>query len=496
MTSPPRTTPNDPSDRTRQRRGRRRTFMAHSNAPRAAHTVTTTMLSMRTVCIHLLLPAIFASMFGSLALAAPAPATMATRPSATSPSLGPPPPWLAYVQQADPRTSMRLKSQRRGVDQRWTLDAALTSQQWQGALWNHNIRLVLPPTSPATDVAVVFLGELPPHKTLAKAVDETGLACASMDNLPSPSFGYDVDHLLAYAAGQYLKTQDASWSPAAPMVKAVMRGLDALQDLSAREGNHRRTQFILVGHGRMGWTAWMAAAADPRVIGIVVLGCDDVNLPAQSASMPAPALADPPQQLPPFLRDANLPGLRNRTGRALLAMIDPYTYRQRIAVPKLIISGGNDELSDVGAVDRFWPGLVGPRYRLMLANTEHSAEPSDAKAFSTIFQFARLTALGRPMPQFIATFEPLADQPRFELNAPSSAQRAVVWYGSTTAHDYHKTFWSPRPMTATETRGAYRTFTTDVPKAGPNLSAAYAEIEFEVDAHAFWLSTRVYKMGW
>ena len=51
-------------------------------------------------------------------------------------------------------------------------------------------------------------------------------------------------------------------------------------------------------------------------------------------------------------------------------MVDPYTYRDKIAQPKLIILGNNDPYWATDALNIYWEGLPGPKWIHYVANAE------------------------------------------------------------------------------------------------------------------------------
>ena len=108
-----------------------------------------------------------------------------------------------------------------------------------------------------------------------------------MDGIPNAGlFGMPEGQLMRHAERQYMATGDPAWMPLCPMVKSVARAMDAIEALTAAERPVPVKRFILLGHSKRGVTAWLSAAADPRVVGIVPMGADLLNLPAQFAGWP------------------------------------------------------------------------------------------------------------------------------------------------------------------------------------------------------------------
>lgn len=63
-----------------------------------------------------------------------------------------------------------------------------------------------------------------------------------------------------------------------PMTKAVKRGMDIVADGLRELGISFSERFILAGASKRGWTSYLTAAVDPRVIGIVPVVFDFINI--------------------------------------------------------------------------------------------------------------------------------------------------------------------------------------------------------------------------
>ena len=80
-------------------------------------------------------------------------------------------------------------------------------------------------------------------------------------------------------------------------------------------------------------------------------------------------------------------------------MVDPYTYRDRLTKPKLLINGTNDRYWTLDALDLYWDGLKGPKYLVELPNAGHGLDQNRDWAINGIGAFFRQVVTGRPMPR-------------------------------------------------------------------------------------------------
>ena len=143
-------------------------------------------------------------------------------------------------------------------------------------------------------------------------------------------------------------------------------------------------KFVVTGASKRGWTTWLTAVVDKRVIAIAPMVIDMLNIPAQI-----------PNQLKQWgqfsiqIVDYTRRGLvqpENQTDRhaRLWEMVDPYSYRDRLKIPKLIILGTNDPYWTLNALDLYWHGLTGIKHVLYVPNAGHSLDTPSNYAYSAV----------------------------------------------------------------------------------------------------------------
>ncbi len=179
----------------------------------------------------------------------------------------------AYVRRSEPEFTWKIKNKIEvGKSGDRIYDLHLVSQRWQGALWEHQLQVYQPRTvSPKSTMFVWVTGG-----SARPAYVALGLELAQKMNAPV-AFLYDIpnqpllenelreDDLIAETFVRYLKSGDENWPLLFPMVKSVVKAMDALQAFGAQEWHEGINDFIVSGASKRGWTTWLTAAVDGRV---------------------------------------------------------------------------------------------------------------------------------------------------------------------------------------------------------------------------------------
>lgn len=321
-----------------------------------------------------------------------------------------------YVQKPDPSYKFELVRTIPGEGYTaYVLD--MTSQTWltpelvDRTEWKHWLTIIAPAETRGTTGFLFITGgnnnSRAPEKVdpgLADTAVATASVVAELRMVPNQPviFADDKrsrteDSLIAYTWDKYLKTGDEKWPARLPMTKSAVRALDAITTFCASEaaGKRKVEKFVVAGGSKRGWTTWTTAAVDKRVVGIVPLVIDMLNVEPsfehhyRAYGFYAPAVKD--------YQDKDIMGWqRTPQYRALMRIEEPYEYRERLTMPKLMINSSGDQFFLPDSSQFYFDDLKGEKYLRYVPNTDHSLRNSDARQSMTAFYDALLRGTARP----------------------------------------------------------------------------------------------------
>ena len=259
--------------------------------------------------------------------------------------------------------------------------------------------------------------------------------------------GKEEDELIAETFVRYLQSGDEEWPLLFPMVKSAVRAMDAVQAW-ARESSKPAARFVVTGGSKRGWTTWLTGAVDDRVVAIAPMVIVMLNLGKQGANQ-LKVWGQYSEQIHDYVERGLMEKTQTPSGTKLWKMVDPYTYRGRLAKPKLLINGTNDRYWTLDALDFYWDGLKGPKYLIELPNAGHGLDQNREWAISGLGAFFRHTITGRPMPRISWAFD-TGDrgEATLTIRAEPAPKAARLWTAKSASRDFRESRWESRPLKA------------------------------------------------
>ncbi|MCS6776592.1 MAG: PhoPQ-activated protein PqaA family protein [Chloroherpetonaceae bacterium] len=370
----------------------------------------------------------------------------------------------------------------------------LVSQTWQGHVWEHRLQLFRPTnlTHPhfCTLLNTGGNGSEEEAQVGAMMARQYGGHVAFLYGVPKqPLYGGKTeDALIVYTWQKFLETGDPSWPLHFPMAKSVIKAMDAIQEYARTQQWQPIREFLITGASKRGWTTWLVGASkDRRVRAIAPMVIDTLNIPAQIPHQLA-SFGKPSEQIADYTESGMLEMLNTEKGRRLLELEDPYSYRNVLTLPKLIINGTNDRYWAQDALNLYWDGLKGPKWILYVPNTGHDLQNGDiTRVLNTMAGFAHAIASKTPLPRMRWEYRPDPDgTTRLHLHSDIPPVSARLFHTTAPTKDFRDSRW-----TSTEIPVNGSACTAPLPRPQQGYLAAFGEATYRIGGKTFTLSTQI-----
>ena len=405
-----------------------------------------------------------------------------------------------YIDNPEPALEWRMKNKvEREPGGERIFDLEFVSQSWRGEKWRHQLQVYQP--AGATPGAKMFLwvtGGSASAQTsalgleLARRIKAPVAFVFHVPNQPLLEGNLWEDDLIAESFVRYLESGDDSWPVLLPMVKSVVKAMDVLQAFSKKEWSAPLDKFIVAGASKRGWTTWLTAAVDPRVAAIAPVVIDVLNMRAQM-SRQIEAFGAYSARLAPYSSRGLLPIPDTPAGKKLLDMVDPWAYRARLTMPKLIVNGTNDFYWATDALNLYWDGIPNDKWVIYIANAGHNLRRQDrppseqlSDLVTGLAAFARHQIKGTAMPTLRWRHENAGGKLRLIIDATPAPRSARLWVARSPSSDFRTAEWRPETL-----RLAGGRVVGEVARPDQGRLAFFGELEYEIDGLSYTLSTQM-----
>jgi PhoPQ-activated pathogenicity-related protein len=382
------------------------------------------------------------------------------------------------------------------------VEYVMTSQTWRDIAWKHQLFILRPANATNATQALLFVhggrwkteyeadqrsSALPREaKLFARLAESIRAPVGVLRQVPfQPLFDRKEDALIAFTFDQYLQTGENDWPLLLPMVKSAVRAMDVMQSETKQRWGSQVSAFTLVGASKRGWTSWLTAAMDERVMAVAPMVIDVLNMRAQMAHQQATWGVVSEE-----IRDysaLDLPArLATDRGGELLSIVDPYSYRDRLTQPKFMLLSTNDRYWPLDALKLYWNDLSEPKQVLYVPNQGHGLRDIDrvVGALSAVHRYA---ARREPMPRMTSTFAPLNKKMLIQVKTDRRPRRVLVWSARSATRDFREARWSSQTCPR-----ANDGFNCLAVRAAKGFTAAFAEASFKDNGQTpFSISTPV-----
>ncbi len=363
---------------------------------------------------------------------------------------------------------------------------------WQGLEWRHRVGILIPKKIDIENVALVILAggsrSKKPLKGIMSDLDDVAwiseilrVPIVVIKDIPNqPIWGLKEDALIAETFKRFLENPSPTLPALVPMTFGAIRSLDAVQDFLKKKGMDIEN-FMVGGASKRGWTTYLTAVFDPRVFAIFPMVYDNLNIPKQMKHQ-MKVYGKYSDKLKDYVERGLMKLLKSEKARKLLKLVDPYEFRLRLNLPKIIVLATNDEYWTVNSANLYLDDLPGETWIFYVPNAHHNFEKNVIAVFqltSTIRAFLKLYPEGKfPKPNFEER----------EGKICVSGENLVgieVWYSESEDLDFRDEFW--KVIKGEKEAGK---FCALVPKSSRNL-AYFPRALYEYEGRKFYLSGRM-----
>lgn len=403
-----------------------------------------------------------------------------------------------YVSRPEPDFAWKLAEQQTvGNCQVYRLE--MTSQKWHDIVWKHALIVYEPKKIVHPGQMLLFVdggsnGNFPQPKDMGMGIalaNFCGARIATLRQVPNqPLLGDRTeDDLITETWLKYLETGDATWPLLFPMAKSAVKAMDALEEFSQEQFRQPVSGFVITGGSKRGWTSWLTSVVDKRIIATAPIVIDVLNFPAQMTHQKK-TWGFYSEQIEDYtskglVRDDGIP----KEGREaqLWKMMDPWTYRSELTLPKLLVVGANDRYWSVDAMSIYWDDLVGQKHIHRAPNAGHGLDDGREHALRTVGVFFRHSAAGKVLPEF--AWEPkISDREIGVTMKPTGEPKTMrLWTAKSTSNDFRDSKWTSQDLIGVD--GA---FTGVTERTGSERIAVFGEAVYEYEDLPYSLSTLVY----
>jgi PhoPQ-activated pathogenicity-related protein len=403
-----------------------------------------------------------------------------------------------YVRKPDDSYSWQIVSseESRGMK---TIVVDMVSQTWRSekdvdrTRWQHWVTMAIP-NRLRSNIGLLFIsggrnaGDPPsgPSDILQSIARATGTMVAELRMVPNQPLtfhedgrGRFEDDLIGYTWDQFLQTGDATWAARNPMVKSAVRAMDTMTAVAASDagGGQKVDRFVVTGGSKRGWTTWLTGAVDDRVVAIVPIVIDVLNIDASmrhhfaAYGFWAPSIGDYVQHR--IMERMDHPRLKD-----LYDLVDPYQYRHRLTMPKFLLNAAGDQFFLPDSSQFYWDDLVEPKYLRYVPNGDHGLRDTDA--IESLTAFYTMILNGRQGPRY--TWSSPAPG-TLHVRTEDAPREVRLWQATNpAARDFRMETLGPKFTSSVLQPQADGSYVATVEPPSEGWTAYFVELTYDVDA--------------
>jgi PhoPQ-activated pathogenicity-related protein len=267
--------------------------------------------------------------------------------------------------------------------------------------------------------------------------------------------------------------------------------MDAVQEFATQQLDRQINRFLISGASKRGWTTWLTGTLqDPRVEAIAPMVIDMLNMPA-TFDYQKQLYGEYSEEIQDYVNLEIPQAIHSEFGNAVVQMIDPYSYREKLTMPKLIIMATNDPYWTVDAVKHYINEIPGHNLLHYVPNAGHGLGDK-VQAFGALGSFFTHMLYKTDYP--VCEWNLVEKRRNIELNVKASPDKltgARLWKSVSDSRDFRKATWTKSDIPLNAGDRSVVNVRIDYPKKG--FQAFYVDLVYK-DPHGdeYIVSTRTY----
>lgn len=383
----------------------------------------------------------------------------------------------------------------------------MTSQNWltpsevDRTEWKHYVT-VIRPDQVKSDVALLMIAggsnnNAAPGKAdpfMAGIALKTGTVTVELRMIPNQPLSFygesrkrSEDAIIAFTWKKFLETGDERWPARLPMTKAAVRAMDATQEFLASQagGNVKVARWVVTGGSKRGWTTWTTGITDKRVIAIMPVVIDMLNMEKsfmhhwRAYGFWAPAVDD-------YVEHGVMDWMGARQFDNLMKIVEPYRYRDRLTMPKFIVNSAGDQFFLPDSSQFYFKDLKGEKYLRYVPNTDHGVtRRSDAG--DSLAAYYQSIVEGWKRPEFNWT---ITADGKFTVTCKDKPSAVKLWQATNPdARDFRLEKIGPAYHSTSLAATGDGVYTVQLPKPEKGFTAGFIELTFPTPGGSHWKFT-------
>jgi len=431
-----------------------------------------------------------------------------------------------YVNRPDPTYQYSLNSTIQGdfytayvielISQTW-----LTPQDSDSSVWRHWLTICVPSyVNPALGKSsFIYIDGGHTHDAPPTMVDlVTEVLCldsqtvsSALTQIPNEPVVFkgdgkrrSEDAMIAYTWSHFFNhSNEPDWLARLPMTKAVVKAMDTIQTFVAETLPNlpKIENFVVAGASKRGWTTWTTGAVDKRVIGMVPMVMPILNI-VPNMNHHYQAYGGWSFALDDYLDMGLMKFLNAEIFVKMAAIVDPWTYKDRLTMPKLILCSAGDEFFLPDSAQFFIDGLPGEKFLNIIANAEHSLATAYIDVGISITAFYYTVISHTPRPRYSYKMVKSNETAQIIVKTDDLPFEVTMWSAQTispTLRDFRLVVCDQIPQCiqpviwypTTLEQSADRTYIASVDAPGFGWIGFEVEMKWDYPEHTFIATTEV-----